>query len=163
MGAMTIREEILPAAAPADEPPRGPHFRLVEPRGSAGDLEIVIAVVGGLAILGVAFAPLELLASLLGECRFHALFGIPCGSCGLTRAVVQLGRGDIAGALALNPLFVSAGLLFGLYVPVAWWLWLTRRRRPRFVLGSRRARWCGVAIAVVLFLVNWAYLIAAGV
>ncbi len=48
-----------------------------------------------------------------GLCLFRRLTEIPCGGCGLTRAFVQLGHGEVAAAIALNPI---APLLF------AWFL-----------------------------------------
>lgn len=41
-------------------------------------------------------------------CPLRALTGIPCPVCGTTTALVRLGRGRVAGALAASPLAVVA-------------------------------------------------------
>lgn len=37
-------------------------------------------------------------------CPFLALTGVPCPFCGLTRATIALGHGDVHGALGFHPL-----------------------------------------------------------
>lgn len=57
----------------------------------------------------VALAPLgPVLAAVLPACPFRAAFGLPCVSCGATRAALALARGDLATALAFNPLAALA-------------------------------------------------------
>jgi len=46
--------------------------------------------------------------SPLPHCPFHALTGLYCPGCGSTRALYWLVHGDVAHALALNPLLVIA-------------------------------------------------------
>ena len=41
-------------------------------------------------------------------CLFQTFFGIPCPSCGASRAAFALLRGDLAGAIKENPLFALA-------------------------------------------------------
>ena len=53
----------------------------------------------------------------LPACAFRALTGVACPSCGATRAIEALSRGDLATAVSLNPL-VMAGL-----VALVTWLW----------------------------------------
>lgn len=49
---------------------------------------------------------------LLPNCTFHAAFGFPCPSCGMTRAGLALAQGDFFQAFAHHPLFViSIGIL----------------------------------------------------
>jgi hypothetical protein len=40
----------------------------------------------------------------LVPCAVRALIGMPCPGCGMTRALLALGRGEIGVALALHPL-----------------------------------------------------------
>lgn len=59
--------------------------------------------------------------SLLGAlpsaplCPFKALTGLPCPGCGMTHAFLALGRLDLAGAWAANPLAFPLAALTGLY------------------------------------------------
>jgi Protein of unknown function (DUF2752) len=121
--------------------------------------------------LGVIFAAIAILAcaatGLLGLdrlpftlCAFKAATGLPCPTCGLTRALGRLFARDVQGALAMNPLAVLATL--GL---VVWGLadlaLLSSGRSLRLEVGpglARLLRWT----AVVALLVNWAYLVAVG-
>jgi hypothetical protein len=41
-------------------------------------------------------------------CPFRAVTGVPCPICGTTTAMVRLGRGNVAGALAANPVTLLA-------------------------------------------------------
>ena len=46
------------------------------------------------------------------SCWIRSIFGVPCPGCGSTRAVAEIFRGNIAGALSFHPLvFVSVALV----------------------------------------------------
>lgn len=78
-------------------------------------------------------------------CPFRRLTGVPCPGCGLTRAVVALAHGDVAGAVALHPLALPA-------VTVAIGIlgvWVVRGQLPR-------TTWPVVAGALALVLAVWA-------
>mgnify|MGYP005755808125 FL=1 len=61
--------------------------------------------------------------SVLPPCPFQALTGIFCPGCGATRALHALVHGDLAGALAMNPLLVvSLPIIALLLARVAGWL-----------------------------------------
>jgi hypothetical protein len=125
----------------------------------------------GRAPLGAIFAGLAVLAALgvrlvgvdgagFTLCLFKAVTGIPCMTCGTTRALARLGRLDLPGAFAMNPLAALAGLA------VLPWaladLWLTRRGHA-LALDLTRGQQAVLRVAVVAaVLANWAYLIAAG-
>ncbi len=87
-------------------------------------------------------------------CWFRAVTGIPCPTCGSTRALCALARGRIVASVAHNPLVVAVGVL-GLG-------WLAARvgfgRRVKVSLGvqERRAAWL---LAAALLLANWAYVV----
>lgn len=91
-------------------------------------------------------------------CPFHALTGLPCPSCGATRAALALLRLDVAGALAFNPGAVVGGFLYLAYL--AWGVRHTvvRGGWPR---GPRvpGARW----IALGALALNWGYLVLRAV
>ena len=93
-------------------------------------------------------------------CIFKAVTGIPCMTCGTTRALARLARLDLAGALAMNPL-ATLGTLAVLPWGAADLLLLSRGRALSLELSPAAARVVRIA-AVVAVLANWAWLIAAG-
>lgn len=111
------------------------------------------------AASALALRPLWLaVAPLLPACPFRVLTGVPCLTCGTTRAAVALFEGRPLAALAANPLAAIAGAAFvvgGLAAP----LW-TASRLPVPDLGAPLARSTKVAIVAAL-LANWAWVIAA--
>lgn len=87
-----------------------------------------------------------------GFCPFQRLTGLPCPGCGGLRAVNDLTRGDVVGALSSNAavvLMVSAAV-------VAWFVWVVRRVR-----GDHSAQ--PVAVGTRSGLVVLAGLVAFGV
>ncbi|MFP4052957.1 MAG: DUF2752 domain-containing protein [Phycisphaerae bacterium] len=87
-------------------------------------------------------------------CPMRWLAGIPCPTCGLTRAGFLLLRGRPMAAIAQNPLFVTAGLvLLGM---LAIRLVAGRTFEVKLAPGQRTAALLLAAAAVG---VNWAYVI----
>lgn len=100
-------------------------------------------------------------------CPMKSLFGIPCMLCGGTRAMHALTHGNIAEAVAMNPLVAVFSMALTAYAPyalaVALWPGAKRLRlaRDAGIVRSRR----DVAIrvgAACLLAANWAYLILSG-
>ena len=116
-------------------------------------------IFGGFAALGcVAVGLLGLDHLGFTVCIFRLTTGVPCATCGATRAFGRLFRLDLAGALLMNPL-VTLGTL-GL---LAW------GAVDLVLLPTRRALRLGVApawqasvrvLVVVLVVLNWAFLVA---
>ncbi len=92
---------------------------------------------------------------------FNLVTGYPCLGCGSTRAIRALLRLDVGAALALNPLFVVASVIFA--------GWLIRKAGRDFgvwpadpgsmekpVFEGRRWLW---PVLVVAMMANWAYLL----
>ena len=74
--------------------------------------------VAGLAAGGLAYLALRNPAgSGFLPCPFHAITGLWCPGCGMTRAVHQLLNGNVAGALSSN-------LFLPVLVVVVGWAWL---------------------------------------
>jgi hypothetical protein len=113
---------------------------------------------GVLALSSMLLRPLWLaVAPLLPACPFRALTGIPCLSCGTTRAAAALLHADPVAALALNPLATLAGVAFiggGLVAP----LWALAAL-PVPQLGTPAPRAFRLALVLAL-LANWAWVIA---
>lgn len=72
-----------------------------------------------------------------GYCPFLQLTGKPCPGCGGLRAVNNLTRGDVVGAISSNVLAVALVAVLA----VAWVLWVVRRLRgkvdPMIVLNVK--------------------------
>ncbi|PYQ15275.1 MAG: DUF2752 domain-containing protein, partial [Acidobacteria bacterium] len=63
------------------------------------------AILGGIALLGTAAVGLLRLDHLpFTVCYLKALSGLPCPTCGSTRAAGCLAHGDLLGAFGMNPL-----------------------------------------------------------
>ncbi|WP_396615879.1 DUF2752 domain-containing protein [Lysobacter soli] len=85
--------------------------------------EMRTAVVGATAVLtllGVAVLRVFQPASLW-PCVFHAVTGLHCPGCGLTRMLHALAHGDVARAWSMNPLAMIALPLLAAML-AQWWL-----------------------------------------
>jgi len=94
-------------------------------------------------------------------CPFREHLGIPCASCGTTRAVTAFVSGDPIEAFLFNPL--AAGLcLFSVGV-IAYTVLVRLFGAPRLhvTLEGRAATAARIGV-VAAILVNWAFLIAMG-
>jgi hypothetical protein len=90
-------------------------------------------------------------------CVFRAVTGVPCPTCGATRATLALASGDLPLAFRFNPLISAAWLL----LPVALLGAFVFRARWHSVSLSTR-RWAvrgAVLVLVVAGLANWIYVI----
>jgi len=96
------------------------------------------------------------------KCVFHGVTGIPCMTCGSTRATRLLLERDFMGAFLLNPLVTLSLLLIAAFVVYAAIVSLLGLPRLR-VTGCRKWEANILRIGAVCFLlVNWVYLIRAG-
>jgi len=123
-----------------------------------GELEfgIIYGVIVILALVAGRFLPVE---QVFPACVFKGLAGIPCPTCGSTHAVVYLSRGNLAGALAANPLLSASVMIALLYFFYS----LPARifAVPRLSVSLSDREKDGVRVgAVVLVAANWIYLIS---
>lgn len=96
------------------------------------------------------------------RCLLHAATGIPCPTCGMTRAIWHLMHGEIGRAFLLNPLMTAALLGAALYVCYAAVVVIGRLRRLRLeALTKTEANLVRIA-AIGLLAANWLYLIGRG-
>lgn len=110
----------------------------------------------GFLLFGKALA---LWAPLLPGCLFHAWTGVPCPSCGTTRAVLGLAGWDWLGALGWNPLAATSGMLAlagGFVLPA----WIAGLGVVPCLPGQ--ISWRARAALVMLLAANWAYVIHRG-
>jgi hypothetical protein len=121
-------------------------------------LGAVLATIGIVAGLAVGWLHLDHLPFSI--CVFKALTGWPCPTCGATRALGLLFRGDLPGAFRMSPLatLVAAALLVWGLADLA----LMPRGRAFAVELSPSLAVPARAAALLALLGNWAYLIAAG-
>lgn len=128
----------------------------------------VYVLLTGIALLGYIY----IFVVLNGEgnvqlqlCMFHNVTGIPCPSCGTTRAMIQLLHGHFAEAFRLNALcYLQA--FFLLILPVLLAVDLIGNKRTLFRTYEWAIRllnrpWIALILGALL-LINWIYLINAG-
>jgi hypothetical protein len=119
---------------------------------------MVATLAGALGVGGVVVSLLHLDRLPFSVCFFKTMTGMPCMTCGTTRALGLLARLHPWNALHMNPLatVILCGLLLYGAADV---LLLARGQRLAFDPGARlgRALWILFALLVV---VNWGYLIA---
>lgn len=96
-------------------------------------------------------------------CPLHALSGIPCPTCGSTRAAGALLHGDLKTALTHNPLMIVAFLAAALYVCYAAAVVVCRLPRIRIKSLSPTEARVIRALAIFLIAANWFYLLWRGV
>ena len=132
-------------------------MRMILERRAQGQIEFGV-IYGGIALLLICASWFVPVLTIAPSCVFRDLTGVPCPTCGATRSVVHLARGDFFASFGMNPLvsvsFVIAALVFfySLITLVAGIprIGITISDREKDVLRS---------LAVVLVLANWCYLI----
>lgn len=115
---------------------------------------ILLGVAG---VLAIAWLRLGLPTPL---CPLHAVTGIPCPTCGVTRGVRCLLHGEWVAAFLWNPLLMGillGTLLYFCYAAVVVILSLPRLRWEPLTKGTTA---CARGAAIVLVTGDWLYLIA---
>jgi uncharacterized protein DUF2752 len=130
----------------------------VEERRAGWPVMPIVAAVFAAGGLIVSWLHLDRLPVTL--CMFKSVTGLPCMSCGTTRALGRLGAFDPLGALAMNPLATLAVAALFAYALVDLLFW-TRGRRLKLGLSRGQKLWI-LGLGFLAVFVNWAYLIWAG-
>ncbi len=118
-----------------------------------------LGAAGVAAAFGVRLLHLDRLGFPL--CMFKALTGIPCMTCGSTRALGLLAYGDAVAAFAMNPLVAASAAVLSLLAVADLAGYASRGRVLSFSASPGAARALRILVPVALLL-NWIYLIAAG-
>jgi len=113
----------------------------------------LLLIVAGLAWIHMSGASI---------CLFHRLTGLPCMTCGATRAAAMLLRGDVLGAVRLQPLATVGGAIVGAALAVYSAALIVGRRVVRVRLEPHEGRVLWVTL-LVLAVLNWIYLVRSGV
>src|SRR5450432_295361 len=95
------------------------------------------------------------------QCAFRSLTGLPCITCGATRAAIQFFHGHFAASFLFNPLaFLALCSLLALDVYA---LAVIAARAPRLRLGnfSRAEKRLARLLGIILLAGNWIYLLTA--
>lgn len=94
-------------------------------------------------------------------CPFRQITGIPCFTCGGTRALLALTRGDVRAAFVWNPLVAISAM--GALVWLVYAAVVTALRAPRLrVRLAERDRLLFRAMAWTAIASNWVFLIVQG-
>lgn len=89
----------------------------------------------------------------LTVCPLRATTGIPCGSCGMTRACTELARGDLVAASGHH----LAAIPFGLFVLTLIAMLGIEAAAGKPIVKPQWNRWSGIIIwsALAIVLVGW--------
>jgi hypothetical protein len=104
--------------------------------------------------------------SEIGVCLFKRITNLPCPSCGSTRSVLSLLKGDIFGALFWNPIgFILVAIMF---ISPFWILYdiiASKSTLFNFYTNSEqilKRKWVAISV-IFIVLLNWIWNIYKGV
>jgi len=97
------------------------------------------------------------IAHLPSVCLFHAVTGLPCPACGLTRSFVCLAHGHLTESLRYHPL---GPLLFAVMLATVIYALAERLRPGLRVSVTPHLRGLIPLCAVVIFLIAWVFRLA---
>jgi hypothetical protein len=137
--------------------PGPPPFRLTA-RAGAPPLGAIFGAIG--LVAGAAVWLLHLDRFPMTLCLFKGLTGLPCPTCGSTRALGHLVALDFGGALRMNPFTTLAAVVIAAWAAAD--LALLPRRQALGLEVSPRLAFALRVGALVVFVANWVYLVAAG-
>jgi len=156
-----------PARPPALPNPAGAGHGIFRPatRRQRSRAWLTLGLIGGVfACAGLVAAGWVDFGRMVGPCGFQQRFGLPCITCGMTRAVILFVQGRFAAAFAMQPaaaFFCSAAVAaFFFALPTAvfgvYWVFLERLFREIRI-------WQWIAAAAVVLAAGWAVTLARAI
>ena len=94
------------------------------------------------------------------RCVFHDLTGLPCLTCGATRAVIEFLHGHFVAALKWNPLVFVAVCGLSVFNAYAFVVLMGRARRLRMANLTNMEKKIARLSTLALLGANWIYLLA---
>ena len=130
------------------------HLTLGKRTADAVDLYLIYGVIVLLMLVAARNLPV---LDMLPSCVFKQLAGIPCPTCGATRSLVYLARGEVTASFLMNPA-VPLGLAVVLMLFLAQATAALHRSSVSLSLTPTESTlfWTGIVSA---FMANWALLI----
>ena len=132
-------------------------MRLFLKKRTKGQIEFGI-LYGSIAIFALCVSRFIPDLNLIPSCVFKNCTGLPCPTCGSSRAIVHLAHGDILSSIAMNPLTalcLAAAVSYFLF-SLTTLVFDTRRMSLKLEENEKSVVRAG---EVLLILVNWAYLV----
>lgn len=132
-------------------------MQIVLKKRAPGHMEFGI-IYGGIVLLALLAGRFLPVLALAPPCVFKALVGVPCPTCASTRSIVCLSHGDVVSAFFMNPLVLAGALTALVYLLYS--LFTSFFDVPRIVVSlSGKEKDRIRALAALLILVNWLYLV----
>ncbi|MFN2542172.1 MAG: DUF2752 domain-containing protein [Chthoniobacterales bacterium] len=94
------------------------------------------------------------------HCLFHDLTGLPCLTCGATRATIEFFHAHPVAALRWNPLVFGLLCALTLYDVYAFSMITLRAPRLRLALPSVAAKKYARLLVIAALALNWIYLLS---
>ena len=120
---------------------------------------VLVIPITTIIYMAISYLP----ASLIPVCRFHATTGLPCPTCGATRAIHLLSTGKIIQAWIMQPLLITIALFAAIYSVYSFIVVLGKLPRIRLVnITTKNRNYILIACATLITL-NWIYLGIMGI
>jgi len=132
-------------------------MRMILHKRTQGQTEFGI-IYGGIALLAICVGRFLPVLAFVPSCVFRDLTGVPCPTCGATRSVVHLARGDFFASFSMNPLIslcIVVSVLVFFYSLITLIVGVPRIGVTLSDQEKNIVRYGTVALA----LANWCYLI----
>lgn len=94
------------------------------------------------------------------RCLFHDLTGLPCVTCGMTRAAIQFFHGHFLAALRWNPLVFFALCTLSIFNAYSGFVLIARAPRVRFGPFHFSEKMFARIIIMIGLGLNWIYLLS---